>query len=542
MTRHARTLAPLLLSALALLAPALTRAQRPAASAAPTLTIDVGSETENFLRYLQSLGGAPRSQWSIRSFAPPEVDSLLSRGDAAASLRSFEHPVHAAGRLRWQAEPVAGASWYNTGFPFGENDGAVWSGRGLTAAVQGGVALRYGVLSVNVEPIAFWAQNRDFQLMPNGQVGALRYGDALLPKNIDRPQRFGAGAYARLDPGQSTIRVDAFGVAAGLSTANQWWGPMSEWPFLLSDNAAGFPHAFAGTSTPWNVGIGRFQARVMYGRLEQSAYTDITGAAQHRFISGIVGSFMPRGIDGLEIGAARLFEEVWPAGGLGWRELRKPFEGFLKASLPGGTGTPVGPSDNQLASVFARWTFAPSGLEVYSEFGRDDHNRDTRDLLEEPDHDATLGLGMRKAWRRADGQITGLRAELFDLDPSILGRNRGEGFKYTHTQVRQGHTERGQVLGAGFAAINGTGGMIAYERYAANDEKLLLSLSRMVVRERAATATVPGSLDVQYALAAERTRRLGKVGITYGLTGVYEMNRYFAADAGNLLGTIRVGR
>jgi hypothetical protein len=536
MTSNATIVALLLV-----LAPARLVAQSVGVPVASTLVIDVGSETENYLRYLQSRGEAPPSQWTVRTFGPREVDALLSRATSAEPLRSFEHPVHEQGRLRWQVAPLTGDGWYNTGFPFGENDGAVWRGRGLTVAAQWGVALRYGVLSVSVKPIAFWAENRDFPLMANRQTGALIYADALAPLNIDRPQRFGASSYARLDPGQSSIRIDAFGLAAGISTANEWWGPMSEWPFLLGNNAAGFPHVFAGSSTPWNVGIGRIHGRVVYASLEQSDYTSITVSGGRRFAAGIIASFMPRGIDGLEIGAARFFHEPWPDSGIGWRELRKPFEAFLKANVALDPGAGAGGNpDNQLASFFARWVFPSNGLEVYGEFGRDDHNRDTQDLLLEPDHDATLGLGVRKSWRRDDGGLTGLRVELFDLDPSTLGRNRGEGDKYTHSITRQGHTQRGQVLGAGFAAINGTGSQLAYERYAANQEKLLISLTRMVVRERVATATVPPSLDVQYALAAERTRRVGPIGVSYGLTGVYEMNRYFQADVGNVMATVRV--
>jgi hypothetical protein len=530
-----------MLAMLIALAPARLRAQSGGPPAAATLVLDVGSETENYLRYLQARGEAPLSQWSVRAFGPREVDALLSRTTSDDPLRSFERPVRNTGRLRVQVAPLTGDGWYDTGFPFGGNDGAVWRGRGLTAAAQWGVALRYGALSIEVKPIAFWAENRDFPLMPNKQAGTLIYVDALAPRNIDRPQRFGARSYARLDPGQSTIRVDAFGLAAGISTANEWWGPMSEWPFLLGNNAAGFPHVFAGSSTPWNVGIGRIHGRIVYARLDQSDYTDITISGGRRFAAGIIGSFMPRGIDGLEIGVARFFHEPWPDGGIGWHELRKPFEAFLKVNVPLDSGAgPGGNPDNQLASLFARWVFPANGLEVYGELGRDDHNGNTRDLLQEPDHAATLGLGLRKSWRRADGELTGLRAELFDLDPSILGRNRAQGAKYTHSATRQGHTERGQVLGAGFAAINGVGSMIAYERYAANQEKLLVSLTRMVVRERVATATVAPSLDVQYALAAERTRRVGPLGVSYGLTGVYELNRYFQADVFNLMGTLRL--
>lgn len=524
-----------LLLLLILLASRHANAQAGTPSPLVMLTLNAGTESENYLRYLQSLGDAPLTQWSIRPFGPREVDDLTSRRLETYSLPMRARTVHDKRGLHWQLVPAVADAWYNTRFPFGGNDGAVWRGRGLTTAVQGGASLRFGVLSINLEPIVFRAENQSFPLMPNGETGVLVYADPIRPRDIDRPQRFGSRAYARLDPGQSTIRVDLFGVALGLSTANQWWGPMSEWPYLLGTNAAGFPHVFAGSSTAWNIGVGRIHGRVIYGRLEQSAYTDITGRAASRFTGGIVGSFMPRGLDGLEIGAARLFETPWPANGISWPQLRKPFEAFLKANVAGDSGTTYNSSiDNQLASFFVRWTFPSSGLEVYSEYGREDHSWDTNDLLEEPDHSATLGLGVRKAWRRDDHELSAFRAELFDIDPSTLGRHRGEGSIYIHTATRQGHTERGQVLGAGFAAINGMGAMMAYERYGSDQQKLLVSLSRMVVRERMPTPTLPASLDVQYALAAERTRRVGPIGLTSGLTLVYELNRYFQSDGTNL--------
>jgi hypothetical protein len=279
---------------------------------------------------------------------------------------------------------------------------------------------------------------------------------------------------------------------------------------------------------------------VIYGQLDQSDYTDIVGTARRRFAGGIIGSFMPRGVTGLEIGAARMFETPWPAGGIGWPQLRKPFEAFLKVNVAGDSGLTYHSSvDNQLASLFARWTFPESGLEVYGEFGREDHSWDTYDLLEEPDHTASLGLGARKAWRRSDSGTSALRMELLDLDPSTLGRHRVQGDTYAHSKTRQGHTQLGQVIGAGFAALNGAGTTIAYERFGADQRKLFIALSRMIVRERVAKPTVPASLDVQYAFTAEHTQRLGGLGLTYGFTGVYEMNRYFASDATNVEFTTR---
>jgi hypothetical protein len=123
--------------------------------------------------------------------------------------------------------------------------------------------------------------------------------------------------------------------------------------------------------------------------------------------------------------------------------------------------------------------------------------------------------------------------ELLSFDPSILRRSgREQNLKYSHHATRQGHTERGQILGAGFAALDGGGSMVALERFGRAGEMTTYSLSRLVLREQ----TADPSIDVAYALAAERTRSLGgKVLVTWGITGVVELNRYFTADAGNVM-------
>src|SRR5690606_39168707 len=99
--------------------------------------------------------------------------------------------------------------------------------------LQGGVAARYGPVSLTLAPLFFWAQNRGFDLLPNGRSGRLAFADPVSPGSIDLPQRFGDSPYARLDPGQSTLRVDLPFLAAGVSTADQYWGPALVHPLVL---------------------------------------------------------------------------------------------------------------------------------------------------------------------------------------------------------------------------------------------------------------------------------------------------------------------
>jgi hypothetical protein len=231
----------------------------------------------------------------------------------------------------------------NSAYPFGSNDGAVWAGKGLTAWAQAGFAVRWGPFSASLAPIAFRSQNAEFDLMSNGQIGSLQFADGQFPLEIDRPQRFGEGAYARIDPGESTLRVDVAGIGAGISTASQWWGPTTEFPYILGNNAGGFPHFFIGTSKPANIGIGTAHARIVYGQLSQSRYSPVTGRdyfessdnpGKLRFMAGVVGTAQIKGIRGFEIGGARFFHAALDSNGIQGSDIALPWQNLLKSRLP----------------------------------------------------------------------------------------------------------------------------------------------------------------------------------------------------------------
>jgi hypothetical protein len=498
-----------------------------------------GSERERYLRALQTAGLVRPYPWDIRGFSPLELDRLrpLSERHPWADHPGFTTTPRRAGAIRLELLPASIASWYNTAFPFGINDGAVWAGRGLTTAAQVGAAARWGPLSIVVAPTAFWAQNRPFRMTANGQTGNLQFADPLFPLNVDRPQRFGERAYSVVDPGQTTIRVDVLGVAVGASTANQWWGPMTELPYLLGSNAAGFPHAFLGTSKPANLGLGRVHVRVVYGELAQSSYTNITGPERRRFASGIVGVFSPRGLSGLELGGARFFHTPWPVSGIGWPQLRKPLESLFKAG-PNVTD-PNFALENQLGSLFGRWVLPRGGFEIFGEYGRDDYNAHTTDLLQEPDHAATYGLGMQKVWTESTGgTMTVLRGELMNFEVPVLARlNRGpRGSTYLHSIMRQGHAHRGQLLGAGFAVHSAAGAMLRAERYTRRG-RISFEWWRLVRQENRNVNEPPvrcaTCVDVQHVLRAERLQTFRRLDLRYALAFTYELNRDFARDATN---------
>jgi hypothetical protein len=528
----------ILILGLALSAPTVGAGQQEAAVPVHA-EFSAGGELESFLRTLQVAGRVPLYPWAVRGFSPRELQRIAAVDGAHPWMERYELRPPDGGWFQPvlpQGELVA-----NSTFPYGINNGPKWTGKGVTAAVRGGVAGRVGPLAFSLIPEVFLAQNADFEIRDNGLQGDRAFADGLSPGGIDLPQRFGDEPYGRIDAGESFARLDLPVVTAGISTSSQFWGPATTHPLLLGNNAGGFLHVFFGSSEPLNVGVGAVHGRLVWGDLRQSRHSVETGVRARRFMSGLVGVFTPRLAPGLEIGAGRFFHSPWPGRGLGLEHLLKPFEGLLKENLA--TGNPDNNDlDNQIASVFARWTFPGAGVEFYGEYGREDHNWNSRDLLLEPDHISSYMLGARRVWERGRGDLVALRGELVNAQVSHLARTRHQSPFYRHSAMRQGHTHRGQVLGSA-AVYGGAGGVFAVDRYHEGG-RWTLAASRLI-RGELAPHTVggvpqPSGLDVLYGVDADALVFRRGLDLTARLSVAQNLNRNFQADRFNLGGAVGV--
>jgi len=509
-----------------------------------------GSELETYLRYLQLLGASAPYPWSVRGFSPREVDALLAPGAAHPWAARYDLGAAGAGGRGVDLVLPTASARLNSSFPYGGNDGAVWAGRGLTLAAQAGVAVRWRALSATLAPVAFATQNATFPLQDNGLAGRLQFADGRMPEQVDRPQRFGDGVYARLDPGQSGVRVDTRWVAAGVSTANQTWGPGDRYPLILGNNAPGFLHVFAGTGSPVNLGIAHVHGRVMWGMLEQSSWSSVSGPTHfeslanpgtRRFASGLVGVVVPRGIPGLELGGARFFHSPWREGGPNASDLRKPLTVVFKNEVVDGdlASDPYTDYDNQLASLFGRWVLARQHFELFAEYYREDHSWDVRDFVNEPDHAAGYLVGARKAFVRGDSAFLAVRAEIANQESRPNAQQRPEGLIYVHGYLRQGHTHRGQLLGADIGVGSAAASSVGVDSYTPRGRRSFTwtrnlrqagspsdaqGLFPRAVRE------YPKTLDVVHALSGEMVRFRGSTDLTVGATALVNFNRNFAND------------
>ena len=302
-------------------APISAESQQPAAEGSFRWEVFAGTPAESYLRYLQTTGSVPLYPWASRAFSPRELNRLVPVDSINHPWRTrFINDTRISSGIRYGIIDPSTSIRYNSTFAYGSNDGPIWAGRGLTSALQAGFFVNWKPITLTVAPMSFRSENQTFDIIPNGRSGDAAFGDPVFG-GVDRPQRFGDNAYSRIDAGQTTLRIDLPFITAGVSTANQTWGPGQELPVILGNNAAGFPHIFVGTSEPLNIFIATLHGKVIWGELKQSDFSPVTGPDRYisraepgtdRFATGFVVTAQPRGLPGLEIGGSRFFHSIWP--------------------------------------------------------------------------------------------------------------------------------------------------------------------------------------------------------------------------------------
>lgn len=428
----------------------------------------------------------------------------------------------------------------NTGYPIDRNNGSLWGGLGLNTLLSGGAAVRFGpYFSAQIAPDLTYQQNRGYPLRTPPPAADYPFANGLYGQ-IDLPQRFGEDAYWSLAPGASWARVDAGHVGLGISTENLWWGPGLRESITLSSSAGGFPHVFIGIPRPVDIGIGRLGLEMFWGQLRESEFFDTIPSNDLRLLTGFGVTLAPGA--GLTLGFVRLYTFPWE---ISASRLFPFFEAPLKSRL----STPDNPQgnepfDDQRLSVFFQWVLPASGFEVYGEYGREDHAWDFEDLVQEFDHSAAFLIGLQKVhplsasrWLRIHGEWTNLQ-QTRDHRPGVRGTNTF----YVHRP--QGHTYRGQILGAGIGpgaeaqylgidllSREGSWGGFA-ERVRRNE---------MSAAAIAARSVWPPQHDVELTIGGRGFRQIGRWSIAGQLGYSYRYNRDFVADESNWRGVLQAG-
>jgi hypothetical protein len=418
--------------------------------------LSVGDPLEEYIRDLQLAGllGGPSLMVRPISFASSfDTLALTTVHPWRAIIAPYQNRTAAEGNasLQYGLYQPSFQGFWNTARPGGMNDGAIWQGKGSTLALSSGAFLRYKAVSAAFRPTLIYAQNRSFELWPRPQALDRRSPFAHQRRDdIDLPQRFGADSFTTFDWGQSYIRLDYKGAAAGISNENMWWGPARQNAIIMSNNAPGFPHFFLGTSGPVGIGIGDLQAKWLWGWLTESEYFDFDEANNRRNLSAIVLDFQPEVARGLYLGAATtlmLHPDVNTSFG-------RDFIGVLKTPFFASSRQVREGRADRMVSLFGRYVMPESGMEIYFEWARGDTASSMRDLFVQPDHGRAYTLGFQKLFTLTPQVYLTVSAEHTRLESTRETGPRdqsagGGTYYYVHPQIKQGYTQRGQIIGAG---------------------------------------------------------------------------------------------
>lgn len=330
---------------------------------------------------------------------------------------------------------------YNSTLPSSANDGSVWAGRGSSMRIAGGIAVAAGRVRVHFAPELSATQNRDVAIIPSPDPGRSAFASPWLIDlySADVPARFGVQPVYMVTLGQSMVEVRGGPVAGGFSTEDQWWGPGMRNALVLSNNAPGIPHVFLRTPEPLRFGFGEFEARWILGWLTESIFFDRLAANDLRSLSGIVATFRPAPEPGLTVGASRVVYAPIS-------KVSSAFGHFADAVVRWDqtSRADVAPADGaseQIFSLFGRWVFPASGVEVYGEWARHHVPSSFRELFVSPQRSQAFTVGMQVAKPAGGGTVRG-RIELTTLEQT------GSRSYYVSPFITQGYTNRGQVLGA----------------------------------------------------------------------------------------------
>ncbi|TDQ09916.1 capsule assembly Wzi family protein [Pedobacter metabolipauper] len=414
---------------------------------AQTVPVGLLDNSDDYFRRQQLLG-KDSSSFMIRPIT-----------NAAGTGLNKEVWSNANKKIVLYALPVLLQQQYNTDHPYGMNDGAMIQARGYQTLFSAGIAAKIGPLTIQFRPEYVYAENKDFRTIleaPNSSN--IKELNRALINTIDLPERFGNQSYSKLNLGQSSIRLNAGPVSAGLSNENLWWGPGTRNSLLMTNNASGFKHFTLNTARPVKTLLGSFEAQLIGGKLEASGIDpEFTGYRPKpvgwRYISGIVATYQPKWIPGLFLGFDRSFIIYRFQMGNGFDDYFPVFSGITKNSFNvegGGPDEEDTKTRDQRISLFARYVLPETGAEVYFQYGREDHSKNLRDVITEPEHTRAYIAGFRKLIKlvREDEYIQ-VGFELTKMESASNQPLRRQGYWYRHSQVRDGYTQQGQVLGAG---------------------------------------------------------------------------------------------
>jgi hypothetical protein len=433
--------------------------------------LSVGTNViDDYYRRAQLLGKVDSNiSFTIRPIFPATASMPQDAYDPDSTLKK-DHWVQAGpvtfanGLGSFQLLPLTWQQQFNSDHPYGWNDGAMIPAKGYQTMISGGFYFKFGPLRIQLRPEFVYAANPAFNGFATGHSDSELKNYYGYHNSFDWPERYGNGPYNKAFLGQSSISLVFGPMLAGVSNENIWWGPGIHNALILSNNAPGFKHVTLNTIRPIKTYIGSLEGQIIAGYLEYSGFpsllttTTSTGAnllrpkkTGDRYFTGFNINYHPKWISGLTLGLTRTFNS--------YRSDVKRFSDYIPFFIPYTKSTIISGDAidrDQYTSMYARWLFPKAQAEVYFEYGLNDNSYNISDLSQTPEHSRAYVFGMRKMLPlsgKKDQHIL-VGAEITQLSQSIDRLTREAGGWYGHSGITLGHTNLGQILGAG----TGSGG------------------------------------------------------------------------------------
>ena len=360
---------------------------------------------------------------------------------------------------------IYGPEWfnsYNTAAPYGQNDGALWQGRGYNTALTTGLRLEGYGFELTFKPQISWSQNKEFEYITPNYHGELykdkaeTYGYYGVP-SIDAPQRFGNKSFWTFDWGDTELRYTWNTFTVGFGTETIWLGPAKLNPIIHSNNAASYPKFDIGLRKTnlrmpyfgWD--LGDIEARGWWGKLSESDWFDNDDSNDDNLISGLALYYQFPFLKDFTVGMNRTMLSKFD--NISKYTLFKIFVPGLSSS--GGTDD----SDQRISLTFD-YKIEKAGFELYLEWGRNDYSPAKDFYLRYPFHTQGWTFGAIKSFNLPLNLKGDLQLEITNLECSADYDRIISWYStfYAHHKIIQGYTNGGQWLGAGI----GTGGNSQY--------------------------------------------------------------------------------
>jgi hypothetical protein len=354
--------------------------------------------------------------------------------------------------LSWKLFAPEWYNSYNAAMPYGQNDGALWQGKGYNTSLSAGARIAaYGV-ELTIKPQISFSQNADFTMLPSAYDSKYGYFWGYANNiGIDMPQRFGDRPFYTFDWGDTEIRYSWHSLTLGFGTQSPWIGPAWLNPILGGNNAGTYPKLDIGLRrqsvvVPFqNWYLGDIEARMWIGYLSESDYFDDNGSNNHNRLNGFTFSYAPSFLPGLTMGATKVCLSKW--GDFQWNYLNPLYDGNTVDSAIG---------EDQKASVYLSWLLPKAGMEIYGEAGIDDYLQGgmIKGLMRYPFDSLLYTVGLKKAFVLSEEKnVSGeLIVECSDMEEPRNRISAKEAYAFNmHYQVSQGYSNRGQAIGTALA-------------------------------------------------------------------------------------------